>query len=94
MPKMPSWLVSGNNAATLDTCKHRYCLHHISYSQRNAKVCDFGTSKCVERDVTGCVGTVAYMAPELMSASFEDVRKCPLAIATHRSVCSHCHASK
>merc|ERR1719331_2281252 len=37
-------------------------------SKRNAKVCDFGTSKTMEksRDMTAGVGTVAYMAPELM----------------------------
>merc|ERR1719472_566909 len=42
--------------------------------KRNAKVCDFGTSKAMEksRDMTAGVGTVAYMAPELMRAFSEN----------------------
>ena len=40
----------------------------------NAKVCDFGTSKVMEssRDMTVGVGTVAYMAPEMMRAFSEN----------------------
>ena len=39
-------------------------------AKRNAKVCDFGSSKSMEksRDMTVGVGTVAYMAPEQMRA--------------------------
>ena len=39
-------------------------------AKRNAKVCDFGTSKTMEttRDMTVGIGTVAYMAPEMMRA--------------------------
>ena len=43
-------------------------------AQRNAKVCDFGTSKAAEksRDMTAGIGTVAYMAPEMMRAFTEN----------------------
>ena len=39
-------------------------------AHRNAKVCDFGVSKSVEksRDMTVRIGTVAYMPPEMMRA--------------------------
>merc|ERR1712127_138532 len=42
-------------------------------AKRNAKVCDFGASKTVEksRDMTVGVGTVAYMPPEMMRAFSE-----------------------
>ena len=44
-------------------------------AKRNAKVCDFGTSKTMEttRDMTVGIGTVAYMAPEMMRAFSETV---------------------
>merc|ERR1711939_881143 len=46
-------------------------------AKRNAKVCDFGTSKTIEksRDMTAGIGTVAYMAPELMRACSENASK-------------------
>ena len=39
-------------------------------AQGNAKICDFGISKGMEssRDMTVGIGTVAYMAPEMMQA--------------------------
>merc|ERR1711939_903265 len=45
--------------------------------KRNAKVCDFGTSKTMEksRDMTTGIGTVAYMAPEMMRAFSENSKK-------------------
>jgi len=46
-------------------------------THRNAKVCDFGASKTMEnsRDMTAGVGTVAYMAPELMRAFSQNAAK-------------------
>merc|ERR1719331_385678 len=45
-------------------------------ANRNAKVCDFGTSKTMEksREMTVGVGTVAYMAPEQMRAFSESTK--------------------
>ena len=46
-------------------------------AKRDAKVCDFGTSKTMEksRDMTAGIGTVAYMAPELMKAFTDGTTK-------------------
>ena len=43
----------------------------------NAKVCDFGVSKVMEKsDMMTGVGTVAYMAPELLLTYSQSRRVC------------------